>query len=235
MIANNEVIGPLISIVTVVYNDVANIEETILSVINQNYENIEYIVIDGKSNDGTVDIIRKFESSIEYWISEPDKGIYCAMNKGADIAKGDFITFMNSGDRYLTTDVFDNITQACFIPTIYKTHLGKDKLVKLRNIKHSIPYCHQGMVFKNMNIKYDLQYKYAADYDYFLRHGYDVLPFSSSGKVFYDNRGLTSNSWEARKEISLIIKKNFGFYYGVRSFFLFLLKYVVIRLINFFK
>jgi glycosyltransferase involved in cell wall biosynthesis len=230
-----EEIHPLISVITVVYNDVINIEATILSVINQNYENIEYIVIDGKSNDGTVDIIRKFESSVEYWISEPDKGIYYAMNKGADIAKGDFITFMNSGDRYLTTDVFDNITEACFIPTIYKTHLGKDMWVKLRNLKHSIPYCHQGMVFKNMNIKYDLQYKYAADYDYFLRHGYDVLPFSSSGKVFYDNRGLSSNSWEARKELSLIIKKNFGFYYGARSFFLFSLKYVVIKLINFFK
>ncbi|MDC0075630.1 glycosyltransferase [Candidatus Thioglobus sp.] len=235
MIANNKKIGPLISIITVVRNDVANIEETILSVINQNYENIEYIVIDGESNDGTVDIIRKFESSIQYWISEPDKGIYYAMNKGADIAKGDFITFMNSADRYLTTDVFDNITEACFIPTIYKTHLGKDNLVKLRNKKHSIPYCHQGIVFKNMNIKYDLQYKYAADYDYFLKHGYDVLPFSSSGKVFYDNRGLSSNSWEARKELSLIIKKNFGFYYGTRSFFLFSLKYVVIKLIYFFK
>jgi len=234
MIANKK-IGPLISIVTVVHNDVANIEETILSVINQNYENIEYIIIDGESNDGTVDIIRKFESSVEYWISEPDKGIYYAMNKGADIAKGDFITFMNSGDRYLTMDVFDDITEACFIPTIYRSHLEKDKWVKLRNKKFSIPYCHQGIVFKNMKIKYDIHYKYAADYDYFLRHGYDVLPFSSSGKVFYDNRGLSSNSWGARKELSLIIKKNFGFYYGARSFFLFSLKYVVIKLIYFFK
>ena len=86
-----------------------------------------------------------------------------------------------------------------------------------------------------MKIKYDIHYKYAADYDYFLRHGYDVLPFSSSGKVFYDNRGLSSNSWGGRKELSLIIKKNFGFYYGARSFFLFSLKYVVIKLIYFFK
>jgi glycosyltransferase involved in cell wall biosynthesis len=232
---NREKIGPLISIVTVVYNDVANIEETILSVVNQNYENIEYIVIDGKSNDGTTKIIRKFESSIEYWVSESDKGIYHAMNKGIDIAKGDLITFMNSGDRYLTTDVFDKITEACFIPTIYKTHLGKDKWVKLRDKKFSIPYCHQGIVFKNMNIKYDLQYKYAADYDYFLRHGYDLLPFSNSGKVFYNNRGVSSNSWAARKELAFIINKNFGIYYGARSFLVFSLKYVVIKLIYFFK
>jgi len=98
MIANNKKIGPLISIVTVVYNDVANIEETILSVINQNYENIEYIVIDGKSDDGTTAIIKKHEHIIKYWISEEDKGIYDAMNKGIVVAKGDLITFMNSGD-----------------------------------------------------------------------------------------------------------------------------------------
>ncbi len=118
---------PLISVITVVYNDVITIEETILSVINQNYENIEYIVIDGKSDDGSTEIIKKYEHSIKYWISEEDKGVYDAMNKGIDVAKGDLITFMNSGDRYLTTDVFDEIRTACFIPTIYRTHFGNEK------------------------------------------------------------------------------------------------------------
>jgi putative colanic acid biosynthesis glycosyltransferase len=226
-----EEIHPLISVITVVYNDVINIEETILSVINQNYEDIEYIVIDGKSDDGTTAIIKKYEHSIKYWISEEDKGIYDAMNKGIDVAKGDLITFMNSGDRYLTADVFDEIRAACFIPTIYKTHFGKRKHVKVRNIKFSIPYCHQGIVFENMGLKYDLQYRFAADYDYYLRHNYDILPFSTSGKVYYDNRGVSSNSWDARKELALIVRRNFGVFYGVKAYIVFGIKFLLIKFV----
>lgn len=73
---------PLISVITVSYNAVATIEQTILSVINQTYPNIEYIIIDGGSKDGTIDIIRKYADQIAYWVSEPDEGIYDAMNKG---------------------------------------------------------------------------------------------------------------------------------------------------------
>ena len=86
---------PLISIVTVSYNAVATIEQTILSVINQTYPNIEYIIIDGGSKDGTIDIIRKYADQIAYWVSEPDEGIYDAMNKGIKIATGEWINFMN--------------------------------------------------------------------------------------------------------------------------------------------
>ena len=226
-----EEIHPLISIITVVYNDMINIEETILSVINQNYKHIEYIVIDGKSNDETVAIIKKYEHYIKYWISEEDNGIYDAMNKGINVANGDLITFMNSGDKYLTTDVFDEIRAACFIPTIYKTHFGKRKHVKIRNINFSIPYCHQGIVFENMGLKYDLQYRFAADYDYYLRHNYDILPFSTSGKVYYDNRGISSNSWDAKKELALIVRLNFGIFYGVISYIVFGVKFLLIKLL----
>ena len=79
----------LISVVTVSYNAVATIEQTLLSVINQTYPNIEYIIIDGGSTDGTVDIIKKYADEIVYWISEPDKGIYDAMNKGIKKANGE--------------------------------------------------------------------------------------------------------------------------------------------------
>ena len=226
---------PLISVITVVHNDVINIEETMLSVINQNYENIEYIVIDGKSDDGSTEIIKKYEHSIKYWISEEDKGVYDAMNKGIDVAKGDLITFMNSGDRYLTTDVFDEIRTACFIPTIYRTHFGNEKYVKVRNIKFSMPYCHQGIVFENRGLIYDLQYKYAAEYDYYLRHNYDLLPFSTSGKVYYNNRGVSSNSWDARKELSLIIKSKFGIFYGVKSYIVFGIKFLLIKFLYLFN
>ena len=89
-------INPKISVVTVSYNAVETIEETILSIINQTYDKVEYIIIDGGSTDGTVDIIKKYADHLAYWVSEPDKGIYDAMNKGIDVATGDYINFMNS-------------------------------------------------------------------------------------------------------------------------------------------
>ena len=99
----------LFSIVTVVYNGEQYLEETILSVINQNYKNIEYIIIDGGSSDGTVDIIKKYEDRITYWVSEKDNGIYDAMNKGISVATGSFINFMNAGDNFYSNDVLTNI------------------------------------------------------------------------------------------------------------------------------
>ncbi|WP_051555489.1 glycosyltransferase family 2 protein [Anaerovibrio lipolyticus] len=92
-----------ISIVTVSFNSAKTIEQTIKSVINQSYKNIEYIIIDGGSTDGTLDVIKKYEPYISYWVSEPDKGIYDAMNKGIKVATGDLIGFINSDDWYETT------------------------------------------------------------------------------------------------------------------------------------
>ena len=91
---------PLITIVTVVYNGQEHLEETILSVVNQTYSNIEFIIIDGGSTDNTIDIIHKYEHAIDYWISEKDEGIYDAMNKASELAKGKWINYMNCGDSF---------------------------------------------------------------------------------------------------------------------------------------
>ena len=99
----------LISVVTVSYNAVSTIEQTILSVINQTYPNVEYIIIDGGSTDGTVDIIKKYADKIAYWVSEPDKGIYDAMNKGGLKTTGDFIQFLNAGDWLENEHVIEKI------------------------------------------------------------------------------------------------------------------------------
>lgn len=99
---------PLISIVTVVFNGEQFLEETILSVIEQSYDNVEYIVIDGGSTDGTLEIIKKYEGQIDYWVSEKDKGIYDAMNRGITLISGDWVNFMNAGDRFCD-DVFKSI------------------------------------------------------------------------------------------------------------------------------
>ena len=95
----------LISIITVSYNAVKTIEDTINSVLNQTYPNIEYIIIDGGSTDGTLDVIKKYQDKITYWVSEPDKGIYDAMNKGALKATGVWLHFMNAGDTFYDEQV----------------------------------------------------------------------------------------------------------------------------------
>ena len=101
--------GPLITVVTVVFNGKDCLEETIQSVIGQTYDHIEYIIIDGGSTDGTQDIIKKNENNIHCWISEQDNGIYDAMNKGIKIAKGEWINFMNAGDTFNSSDVLAKV------------------------------------------------------------------------------------------------------------------------------
>ena len=98
-----------ISVVTVCYNAADCIEHTMLSVLNQSYPDIEYIVIDGGSTDGTVDIIKKYADRLAYWVSEPDKGIYDAMNKGIAAASGSYINFMNAGDTFASDSVLAEI------------------------------------------------------------------------------------------------------------------------------
>jgi glycosyltransferase involved in cell wall biosynthesis len=100
---------PLITVITVVLNNAKSLEKTILSVINQTYKNVEYIIIDGASTDNTLEIIKKYENKIDYWLSEPDDGLYYAMNKGIDFAAGDWINFMNSGDIFTDNSVLEKI------------------------------------------------------------------------------------------------------------------------------
>lgn len=96
-------LGPKISVITVVWNGEKHLEDTIQSVIGQTYPNIEYIVIDGGSTDGTLDIIKRYDSNIHYWISEKDSGIYDAMNKGVKASTGDWLLFINADD-YLANE-----------------------------------------------------------------------------------------------------------------------------------
>lgn len=98
-----------ISVITVCFNAVSTLEKTILSVINQTYPNIEYVIIDGGSTDGSVDIIKRYADRLAYWVSESDSGIYDAMNKGVARAKGVYCNFMNAGDCFYDTHVVEEV------------------------------------------------------------------------------------------------------------------------------
>lgn len=177
---------PIISIITVSYNAVSTIENTILSVINQTYPHIEYIIIDGGSSDGTVDIIKKYSDKISYWVSEPDKGIYDAMNKGISIAKGELIGIINSDDWYepnIFMHIAENYSNSKNKEKIYYGDLEKcyneytRKIIKPKRalnqfwmgtiIGHPTVFI-PSIVYKKYGV-FNLEYKISADYDLLVR------------------------------------------------------------------
>lgn len=171
--------SPIITVITVVYNDATSLEETIKSVLNQTYSNVEYIIIDGQSTDGTLDIINKYQENIAYWITEPDNGLYDAMNKGIDSASGEWINFMNAGDIYynenVLKDVFHNQDyegyDVLFGSVEHKYHTVKNirPIGDLKSLWKGMQFSHQSTFFKTSNhkkLKYDLKYNFAADYNF---------------------------------------------------------------------
>lgn len=98
---------PKLSVITINYNNRDGLRKTIESVVNQTCKDFEYVIIDGGSTDGSVDVIKEYADRINYWVSEPDNGCYHAMNKGVKVATGEYVIFMNSGDGFYTNDVVD--------------------------------------------------------------------------------------------------------------------------------
>ena len=173
-------IQPKISVVTVCYNAVRDIEKTILSVINQTYPNIEYIIIDGGSKDGTMDIVNRYKDKIDAIVSEPDKGIYDAMNKGIDRATGEWINFMNADDWFNDNDSVLNVFEAVkgnydvvYGDAKYRYTNGdrEVKAVPISRLDYILPFSHQSVFVKTHIMKqrpFDTSYRLAADYDFFL-------------------------------------------------------------------
>ncbi len=179
---------PLITVITVVLNGEKTLEETIKSVINQTYPNVEYIIIDGGSTDGTLDIIKKYEDYIDYWVSEPDEGIYDAMNKGIKVAVGFYYVFLGSDDKiikdWLEKGVYYINTLTKFEDTIYLygnivflTKWGKiryryNQLKDLSDLKKEFSIPHSGSIISSklfrFNSLYDKKYKIVGDYAWVL-------------------------------------------------------------------
>lgn len=184
-----------ISVVTVVYNDADHIEATIKSVLDQTYTNIEYIVIDGGSTDGTLALIKKYENAISYFISEKDHGIYDAMNKGIKQASGDYILFMNSGDLFYDATVLSkmathfSLNYDMIYGDVYVTYNGFGRHAKagnLNDIKKGMIFCHQSLLAKTTLLKnkpLNTSYTLAADYDFVMQNYHDGKSFFYSNEI----------------------------------------------------
>lgn len=225
-----------ISVITVTLNCEDTIEKTILSVINQSFKNIEFILIDGGSTDRTNEIILKYKKYITCYISEPDSGIYQAMNKGIKLSKGDGYIFLNAGD-FFVGDVFENIKFPSLIPVMYKNFHGSYLFAKVRNLYSGMPYCHQGIIFEKKEIYYNENFKICADYDFFLQYfkktKNTLQIHESKGFVVFDNQGISNKNIDLRdRENFSIIRNHYGLIIRCYSLIYFISKRMIKKLIK---
>jgi glycosyltransferase involved in cell wall biosynthesis len=178
-----------VSIITAVFNNKSHIADCITSVLNQSYKNIEYIIIDGGSTDGTRDVIKKYDGKISKWISEPDNGIYDALNKGIKLASGDVIGFLHADDVFAHNNIIETIvseiskrkTDSCYSDLVYVESKNIDKVIRYwKSCPYNDTLFYRGwmpphptfFVKKEIYDKYgsfNTHFKIASDYELMLR------------------------------------------------------------------
>lgn len=199
-----------ISIITINYNDKEGLLKTIQSVIGQTWRDFEFLVIDGNSTDGGQEIIRQYEDQIDYWISEPDTGVYNAMNKGIRAATGEFVLFMNSGDLFYNNEVLQNAI--ALMDGDYGIYYGDVIVKKPHSERHKIypdtlsfsffytgALCHQATFIKRQlfydHFFYNENYKIYSDGEFFI---YTIckmdVPYKHLNLIvaIYDFTGISS-------------------------------------------
>ncbi|MFD1095226.1 glycosyltransferase family 2 protein [Salegentibacter chungangensis] len=215
-----------ISIITVNYNNLEGLRKTLQSVFDQTFQEFEFIVIDGASTDGSKEYIEKFQRKIDYWVSEPDEGIYDAMNKGIDQASGKYLSFLNSGDYYVSKDVLSKFIEA----EPKKDIVYGDVLIEVKGAKqikkmpevtgfvesltHTIN--HQAIFFRQRlfqnGARYNCDYRIIADWIFIndaFRRSEVSFQHLDLVVVCYDENGVSSNKhlrWEERDEY---LQRNF--------------------------
>ena len=225
---------PKFSIITVTYNAEKVLEDTIQSVIFQTYRNVEYIIVDGASKDHTLDIVNKYHNRINKVISEPDKGLYDAMNKGIQLATGDYLCFLNAGDKFHDSETLQKIVHTLKGQELPDVIYGETAIVdeeghflhmrrlstpahlNWKSFKQGMLVCHQAF-FANrklaINHLYDLQYRFSADFDWCIRimKKAKCLHNTRLTLIDYLNEGMTTKSHKASlKERFCIMAKHYG-------------------------
>ncbi len=203
---------PLITIITSVLNGVKILEKTIQSITKQTYPNIEYIIIDGGSTDGTLDIIKKYNDVVDYWVSEPDKGIYDAWNKGINVFMGDYAAFLGSGDVFfndaiqLYVDYIWTNSAVDYISSKVELYNKKkilricgskwewNKFKKFMNVAH-VGSLHRRKLFLNTGL-FNTAYKIAGDYEFLMRSGNNLITgFVDEVTARIDINGVSLNNY----------------------------------------
>lgn len=229
---HNTHLHPKFSIITVTYNAAKVLEDTIQSIVTQTYKNTEYIIVDGGSTDGTLDIIQKYKEHIHTVVSEPDKGLYDAMNKGIKLATGDYICFLNAGDGLHEDDTLQQMVHSITGTELPDVLYGETEIVdseghflhmrrlsapeKLtwKSFKKGMLVCHQAFFARRDQVEpYDLQYRFSADFDWCIRimKKAKVLHNTHLTIIDYLNEGMTTQNQKASlKERFRIMAKHYG-------------------------
>ena len=225
---------PKFSVITVCYNAQAVIEDTIQSVISQTYHHVEYILIDGASKDHTMSIVNRYRDRIAIVVSEPDKGLYDAMNKGIRLATGDYLCFLNAGDSFHEDDTLLRMAHSIHESQLPDVLYGETELVDheghfLRMRRLSAPetltwksfrqgmlVCHQAFFpRRDRVVPYDLSYRYSADFDWCIRIMKQsvVLHNTHLTLIDYLSEGMTTrNRYASLKERFRIMVKHYGWF-----------------------
>jgi len=232
---------PKVSIITVTYNCRELLKNTIDCISDQSYRDIEHIIIDGNSNDGTVEVILSNKNKISYWVSEPDNGIYDAMNKGLKAAKGDYILFLNAGDTFYDVNTLNNIqfTKYPLADIFYgetmmvdqngnQLGLRRKKLpydLSWQHFKQGMVVCHQSVFVKReIAPPFDLKYRYAADIEWVLcslKNSKQVIFTNSIISNFVEGGFSNQNLVKSWIERFIILKVHFGLFQSIISHFSF--------------
>lgn len=223
---------PKFSVITVTYNAAAVLEDTIQSVITQTYHHVEYIIVDGGSTDGTLDIVAQYRDRIATIVSEPDKGLYDAMNKGMRLATGDYLCFLNAGDSFHEDDTLQSIAHSLTGNALPDVIYGQTELVdseghfvrmrrlsapehlNWKSFRQGMLVCHQAFFAKRALAEpYDLRYRFSADFDWCIRvmKRAQTLHNTHLTLIDYLEEGMTTRNRRASlRERFRIMVKHYG-------------------------